>query len=146
MGREILFRAKRVDNGEWVYGYFVKSKEAYSEDYVSAIITKDCKHRCMGEYCVDGWYEINEDTLGQFTGLTDKNGKKIFEGDIVTQPVRETRKHSNCVIEFFRGKFQAHYKSNFNFFDRYYDINSYTKIIGDIYDDPELLEAKDGNK
>ena len=121
--REILFRGK-TDKGEWVQGDLFK-------------VFDD------GTFIHDGrCYSVKviPETIGQYTGLTDKNGTKIFEGDIVTQPVRETRKHSPCLVEFKDGKFQAHYISEKRFFDRYYDLNSYTKVICNIHDNPELLK------
>ena len=125
--REILFRGKKTGFDEWVEGYI--SSPCKNEMYFMVEASTGA------DWCVDA------ETVGQDTGLTDKNGKKIFEGDIVVQPVRETSKHSPCIVEFHKGKFQAHYVSENRFFDRYYDINSYTKVIGNIHDNPELLKG-----
>lgn len=69
MNREILFRGKRVDNGEWVYGHLIKGATRY-------VIQES-----IAQY---PQYEVIPETVSQYTGLTDKNGKKIFEGDILT--------------------------------------------------------------
>ena len=132
--REILFRGKRVRGGEWVFGSFVSpnriavriGEEIYASDIVS------------------------HETVGQFTGLTDKNGKKIFEGDIV-----KTWRSNIGKIEF--GQYWDE-ETETDFYgyawigkDEYGESITLSldkrwgghEVIGTIYDNPELLAESD---
>lgn len=125
--REILFRGKRLDNGEWVYG---------------DLLTKDKN----GNYCpriknsesYPFSFQVDPTTVGQFTGLYDKNGNKIFEGDIL---VSETIMHK-IVWNDEWAKFQAISESIYSPSSLNQEwINMYGKVvIGNIHDNPELLK------
>ena len=79
--RETRFRAKRIDNGEWVYGYYFKGVVDYDDysDYLSLI------RQNYGDGFID--FKVDEKTVGQFTGFKDKNGKEIHELDRIKTPV-----------------------------------------------------------
>lgn len=122
MKREILFRGKQKDNGEWVCGTPI---------FYSRGTTAMCKEYQRNE-------NIDPKTVGQYTGLRDKNGKKIFEGDISKDKLVVTyipQKASFCLAK--RGWLFAH------FFDEAIKVENGVaeiEIIGNIHDNPELLE------
>ena len=133
--REILFRGKRTDNGEWVYGYYTNARYYLNEKEMHIIFEPDVEVFPHCEFA--GYEEVIPETVGQYTGLTDRNGKKIFEGDIVKMRAYGVGYH--CTSVYFRdGKFavdgtQYHFKNI---------CSNSVEVIGNIYDNPELLEVK----
>lgn len=128
--REILFRGKRVDNGEWVYGHY------HSYDISCAGKTKIC---CT--YHVIRADNVYPETVGQYTGLTDKKGEKIFEGDIVKGLFYHGQQVLG-VVAFKNGAFGLEWKrkKSKEFYSFAQLCNIEYEVIGNIYDNPELLE------
>lgn len=132
--REILFRGKRKDNGDWVHGDL-----SYHHD--GRVFTR-CWDR-LGFDPAYNAYEVNPETVGQFTGLTDKNGKKIFEGDIVLFDYigRNRGVHGKAAVDFNNGKFGVFWGWHKEFVTLDGFTNTTLEVIGNIHDNPELLEV-----
>ena len=131
--REILFRSKRVDNGEFVYGYY--GEYFNGERNIPRISVADTR-ALTGSLC----YEVVLKSVGQHTGLTAKNGKKIFEGDILDYYGTlyivswDDNLLTYIVTSVDEKKEYLFYLNKANM-DRVY-------IVGNVYDNPELLEVR----
>ena len=142
--REILFRGKRCDNSEWVQGYYIRAEHHWHnhgihKDWIT-----------LGASANGGWfalhnkYAVKSETVGQFTGLTDKNGKKVFENDIIVicyetdgEEFTETKRvHYNekeCCW------YPMRWEECCEYCDHYTEVKS-IEVIGNIHDNPELLK------
>lgn len=127
--REVLFRGKSKKNGEWVTGRGV------DVNWVDAYIVIPQSDGSVG-WCGVEEVEVEPTTVCQFTGLTDKNGTKIFEGDILRIGLKD-----NVLVEWhkeqakFELKLGTHYVAGFNEFTM-----EHYEVIGNIFDNKELLE------
>lgn len=142
-----LFRGKRIDNGEWVQDNLIRSNDA--EDGYEAIIisTNDSnmftKGGSRGDLGFENWHRVNETTICQCTGLKDKNGKLIFENDIMEAHIDEDFPEdvSRFKIEWSGngwvinqpGCVDREYISDF-------ETETY-EVCGNTFDNPELLEV-----
>ena len=132
--REILFRGKRLDNGEWIQGDIVQ----FPVHGVVRIVEQEPSYKDA---------EVDSDTVGQYTGLTDKNGREIFEGDII---------HLEYSQVFFGGEYFGEYTAEVSYKEGCFITdginngdeietplsgfdNDEVEIIGNIHDNPELL-------
>ena len=126
--REIKFRGKRLDNGEWLYGSLVILNGRY-------FIFDDANR-----------HEVDPTTVGEFTGLKDKNGKEIYEGDVIRSPLSEdkTRPHrifSHTGNAAFMGALVDRKELCYLRLDQDWIYKFGKEVIGNIHDNLELLKG-----
>ena len=122
--RDIVFRGKSKSTGEWVEGSLITNDVIvgkiveFEEDY----------------FCTEFWYKVDPETVGQFTGMTDKKGKKLFEGDVYSMG----EKNILYVVIFDKSQFIGKQVGNRSLAGLEY-WKSNIGIVGNVYDNPELL-------
>lgn len=138
MNRTIKFRGKRLDNGEWVYGSLL----LWSDGDATILQNNDGNNNAVWKR------EVDPSTVGQYTGLKDKNGKEIYEGDIMFLSDRGSHKEEVIVEHglygwtFYNPKTATFYSDGSH---TYYAVGNYRFMfgtgvcIGNIHDNPELL-------
>ncbi len=134
--RKILFRAKRLDNGKWIYGYYAtKGVDDKTLKHFICEPTFDPNGSCYCGmfYLMD--YEVNPDTVGQFTNIQDKNGVDIYEGDILTVWIGGYKQGSPYIVDNMLELY-----AEFSHDDPYYQFDK-VEVIGNIHDNPELLKG-----
>ena len=136
MNREILFRGKRTDNGEWIDGALFPSSDGMPLICNSIAAGTPIDETAMCIAC-----NVDPDTVGEFTGLTDKNGKRIWEGDVVEFDAYGL--HYKGVVSFIDGNFcvMCNRPAASPFLDS--AIKQHDAVcIGNIHDNPELMEGE----
>ena len=133
--REILFKAKRLDNGEWVEGYYQKRFDLDGSEQHLIFWSKS--------YTVWEYAEIDPDTICQYTGLVDKNGQKIWENDIC-EMVYDGVVNTYVIVwdkdelDFKETNGKENYGRNYEYLGCCEEII----VIGNIFDNPDLLEVE----
>nr|DAQ74117.1 MAG TPA: YopX protein [Caudoviricetes sp.] len=146
MERQIKFRAKHIKNGAWLYGDLLQSNEG--SVYIGV----------HGQYIDDGYHfndmydktcYVDEDTIGQFTGLLDRNGKEIYEGDIITVKGRYPRvvlwgkmMWALMPTEYYHDEVFWAMNLQHPEVDWWEEFADEFEIIGNIYDHPSLISDK----
>ncbi len=136
--REILFKAKRVDNGEWIVGHYTECRgETFIGIDTSSMFEIFCPPAIR-------WFKVSSETLCQFTGLTDKSGKRIWDNDILMAHLDESCPE-DATYETVEWGVTGWVTHEANSIDRHcldkFDLEHF-EVVGNIFDNPELLQEE----
>ena len=132
--KETLCRDKRVDNDEWGYGFLVEALNCVTDKNETFIIEQDATYFTYGEFACE--VEVKPETVGQFTGLCDKNGNKIFEGDILLKGFEKV------LVKWNANQCRwGIYSNNYEICGFNESTQGYFEVIGNVHDNSELLEV-----
>lgn len=123
MNKKNKFRGKTLNGGQWVYGSLLQ------DDYGNCCIVEFVDHH-------EQWYDVESNSVGQFTGLYDKNGKEIYEGDILDVEGEAVL----YVVEWHDAGLKARQVSNRSTIGLS-NWNKWISVIGNVHDNPELLKG-----
>ena len=136
--REILFKAKRIDNGEWIEGHYT---ECRGETFIGIDTSSMFEIFCPP---VIRWFKVSSETICQFTGLFDKNGKKIWENDILMAHLDEsyTEDVTYETVEWNVAGWVTHEAGSTDreYLDEF-DLEHF-EVVGNIFDNKELLQEE----
>lgn len=146
-----LFRGKRIDNGEWVHGYLFDDGFENGRVFIGGIVIEKYNGTACDDWNVTGinFYEIAPNTICQSTGLNDKNGKLIWENDIVNGSIKRGAAFYRCLVLWNECKARFDVRAlgcNFPMtLDECTDDISMSgfdyEVVGNKFDNPELLES-----
>lgn len=137
-----LFKAKRLDNEEWVAGHYVKGLDMYAKE-VHLIFEPTTIFYSSGE--TDGWSEIDPSTICQCTGLKDRNGRLIWENDIMVAHLDDDYPEDETYIRIlWRGSgFYSKEKGSEDMLQINELDQEYFEVIGNIFDNKDIFESEE---
>jgi uncharacterized phage protein (TIGR01671 family) len=128
MSRKIKFRGKEIETGKWIYGAFVPDALEGSNDLVSWGFIRNYNREIHKMQTI----EVDRETVGQYTGLRDKNGKEVYEGDIIRWDEKEWGEPFSEIVTWDYELFAI----------RKSDWKEYCEVAGNIYGNPELSQKQ----